>query len=407
MLKLWMRDTGRADDGDAVPEGGRDGALSEQVLDTQSSPKSVTIEAVDLEGNGTKSIIVAAEIEEGIKLDFFSLVDGTWSVHESLTRTLPVRSFAGTIYRLPGIDPVVQIATGNLDLDAGDEVVVVVNEMMDDDWRDYLSWPEGRWPAGASYWVFDDAQSGLRAIRSGVPAGHQRLAGTRVETPPYFWLPALTIPLASTTFSQADVAIGDFDNDGVDEIALSGLVSGHSIRRQDEKSLGFLGYRILDTVGVVVLDDLRKDLTCLATFGKVNQAEYPRVGSLRSLTQEHRRYVTTDALNVDGRGGDEIRADRFVLELVLNADGSHSTQSVADIPQEVFFSPAEGVTHFTHVTADVAIGDVNGDGREDIAIIHGQRDRLHVFGMRQPDPMVAASFGQIEDRENRPLGRPG
>jgi len=223
----------------------------------------------------------------------------------------------------------VRLATGRLDVDNARETALVVNE------QDGVSWWQVRDDTGADFAVLHE--------------------GDVVAADPE------TGALASAV--RADVALGDFDGDGLDEIALGGIANLLS-------SCGEESHTVLE-----VLDD---EVRGLAVVGEARAHRQWRPCSSAAAWRVSTAMVR--ALDVDGDGLDEIALNDAIYD-DLAAGPLAVTWSLP--PKAVF---PVGDTHGgwwdeAHVSMDT--GDVDQDGREDLVLYdRNVRPTLTTWGIR-------------------------
>ncbi len=250
--------------------------------------------------------------------------------------------------RIEGSRISIELAGGNVDHDNAEETVVVINE--------FDSIANG---GTARYWIIDDEANFFQELVSdelviGVDGG-------------------------AHVAVVADVALGDIDADGRDEIILAGLTEFHND--------GCASYGHI----YVALDDAESEFNALRSMG----ARYiddtyvePGTGCNSNSHQIRVRKVHVNTFDLDGDGVDEIQANRHIFEDF--AEGQPWTE--ADNEDGVFnlpyaeFLPSNSTVGGTvsNATSSMVTGDVTGDGRENLIIFMQWTHEIHVWGLIGP-----------------------
>lgn len=252
--------------------------------------------------------------------------------------------------------PFIQIAfeTGNLDFDNPQELVVSINEY-NNDW--------GTTPSDgvARYYVYDDASTNFALLRSGNISA--------------------TLPTGTVGAKIGDVAVGDVDGDGVDEVIIAGL---SAIGRECGLTTSYV---------VAALDDAKHGFALL----RAAAIPYQQIqGSCASGTNRQFNYLHLNTADIDGDGAKEIQANELILE-DLRQDAGNPVWTIAQrIPKDALLFRAQGGNSgsgwFNWRTSTMAAGDVTSDEREDI-VFYSQSDfgstigqlpaRIQVWGLDQ------------------------
>lgn len=253
------------------------------------------------------------------------------------------------------------MASGNLDYDAGHELVVVVNELFQSGSND----------AGtARYFIIDDANNAFAAIGDD--------------------LIRATLSLVNRTAIVADVTTGDIDGDNVDEILFAGL--------QNFDSNGNCGYRYL----MVALDDIKRLNVPLGGLDLVPNI----LGSCAGGSPGELRYVHINTVDLDGDGLPEIQANQYVFDDFVNTPAwsqyvwgldVNDQPLYAVIDDASLFANASGFTgRFGADNSSMMTGDVTADGRQNIVFYSQATNRLETWGLSNPDdggpPLSAPIF---------------
>ncbi len=323
--------------------GGVIGFAPDQSITVSTDPANdLSLSAGDFNGDGLADLVVGLSFDTAARLFFISNADGVLSLSET-TKTLP-QAVSGSQIQL-------SMASGNLDYDAGNELVVVVNELFQANGGD----------SGASrYFIFDDAK-----------AAYAPVADNLIRA---------TLSQVNRTAIVADVATGDIDGDNVDEIVFAGL--------QNFDPNGICGYRYL----MVALDDIKRSNTPLGGLDLVPDIH----GGCSAASPGQLRYVHVNVLDLDGDGLPEVQANQYVFaDFVNNAPwtqyvwgtDSNDQPLYAVIDDASLFANASGFTgRFALDTSTMMVGDVTADGRQNIVFYSQATNRLETWGLSNPDP---------------------
>ncbi|MBK9030323.1 MAG: VCBS repeat-containing protein [Myxococcales bacterium] len=238
-----------------------------------------------------------------------------------------------------------ELASGNLDRDGGDELVIVLNEYGGGDGHDV-----------SRYDILDDAGH-----------GHAVLAAAE----------AIRVTDGGSFEAQvADVALGDVDADGKDEIIFGGLtlMSGRSCAAYQHVYLA--------------LDDAGDSPAPLAIIGQraASRQYVPSSGCDEVTVELPVEHVFVSAADVDGDGVDEVVAN---LEVFDDFRAGAFTALYAIDPAVLAGPDGRGGSALAPATTAITTGDVNGDGRADVVIFAQHRDRVAVWGLDGPNPETA------------------
>ncbi|MGD8608950.1 MAG: hypothetical protein PVH21_16750, partial [Myxococcales bacterium] len=258
------------------------------------------------------------------------------------------------------------MATGNLDYDAGQELVVVVNELFQSNGDDQGS---------ARYFIIDDAKSGYADV------GDNLIRATLAQV--------------NRTAIVADVATGDIDGDNVDEIIFGGL--------QGFDPTGVCGYRYL----MVALDDNKRDNVPLGGLDLVPTIHDGCSGA----SPGQLRYVHVNALDLDGDGLPEIQANQYVFDDFVAADpwtqyqwgiDENDQPLYAVIDDASLFADDSGFAgRFALDNSTMMAGDVTADGRQNVVFYSQATNRLETWGLSNPDSGDPPLTEPIFDRDWR------
>jgi hypothetical protein len=338
--------------------GGIIGFAPDQSLTVTSDPAtSLSLVSGDFNGDGLAELAVGLGFESAARVLFIDNDQGALSLADQ-TKTLP-QAAANSAIEL-------SMATGNLDYDAGQELVVVVNELFQSNGDDQGS---------ARYFIIDDAKSGYADV------GDNLIRATLAQV--------------NRTAIVADVATGDIDGDNVDEIIFGGL--------QGFDPTGVCGYRYL----MVALDDNKRDNVPLGGLDLVPTIHDGCSGA----SPGQLRYVHVNALDLDGDGLPEIQANQYVFDDFVAADpwtqyqwgiDENDQPLYAVIDDASLFADDSGFAgRFALDNSTMMAGDVTADGRQNVVFYSQATNRLETWGLSNPDSGDPPLTEPIFDRDWR------
>ncbi|HSN82225.1 MAG TPA: VCBS repeat-containing protein [Polyangiales bacterium] len=323
----------------------------------QGVPTALSLVAGDFNGDGFSEFAAGLSFADQAIVLYVDNEEGSLSIASQL-KSLP-QAVANSSIQL-------SMATGNLDYDAGNELVVVVNES-------FLS--SGVEDGAARYFIFDDAKADYASVEDG--------------------LIRATLAEVNRTAIVADVATGDIDGDNVDEIVFGGL--------QGFDPSGVCGYRYL----LVALDDIKRDTVPLGGLDLVPSIH----GGCAAGAPGALRYVHVNVLDLDGDKLPEIQANQYVFEDFVNADpwtqyqwgfDENDQPLYAVIDDASLFASAEGFTgRFALDNSTMMAADVTADGRQNVVFYSQATNRLETWGLSNPDAGDPPLSEPIFDRDWR------
>lgn len=334
------------------------GFTPDQSFAISSDPANdLSLVAGDFNGDGLSEFVVGLTFDTAARLLFVSNSNGILDM-SAVTKTLP-QSVSNSQIQL-------SMASGNMDYDAGNEFVVVVNELFQSNNNDAGS---------ARYFIFDDADN-----------NHASIADNLIRA---------TLSQVNRTAIVADVTTGDIDGDNVDEILFAGL--------QNFDPNGNCGYRYL----LVALDDIKRNNVPLGGLDLVpnihNGCSNGSPGELR--------YVHINTLDLDGDGLPEIQANQYLFDDFVNAApwtqyawglDSNDQPIFAVIPDSSLFASASGFSgRFALDNSSMMVGDVTADGRQNVVFYSQATNRLETWGLSNPDPGGTPLSAPIFDKDWR------
>ena len=296
--------------------------------------EDVRIASGDFDGDGRAEIVIALAKAESAEL-LFAKADGAggFAIEADWTKTY-TPSVADAQLAL-------ELAAGNLDYDAPDELVVILNEYIDDG-------SDG--DGVARYFIYDDAASGFAELKSG-------------------YVESRSGPTRSAVI--ANVAIGDIDGDGLGEVVIAGLTN----------------YGRCDSYGhlLIALDDAESDF---ASLGDHHFDHF--FHNCPAFDQWMLRYLHVNTLDLSGSGAHEVQVNQFIFQSWQDAAPwtrmTDENGNELTLPQEeIFVSPTRG-GWYDRSTSVITTGDVTADGRHNIVSYNQDKGSVSVWGVDQTDP---------------------
>jgi hypothetical protein len=321
------------------------GADAPVTVTTAAGATDVAIAAIDADGDGDDELAIAAASGSEVTVIL--------AERDASGRIAAIADTARQLAVVAGGAVSTELAAGNLDRDAGDELVVVVNE----------SGTDGG--AVSRYRVFDDAAAGFGELTAASPI--------RVEDG------------GSFEAAVADVAVADIDADGTDEIVFGGL--DEIVRDTCTAHLHL--YLALDDAGdspepMAVLGQLAEPLRYLPSSGCDEVAS--------ELPVSH---VFVNAVDIDGDGVSEIQANLRVFD---DFTAGAFTELFAVDPQVLSGPDERGGSALSAATTAMEVADINGDGKGELIIFAQHRNRIAVWGLDGPN-LESAEFREVLEIE--------
>ena len=285
----------------------------------------VAIVTGDFDGDGTAQIAVGIGFEAGAELRFLQEDGAGYSFDVALTKSYGISFDDSTLVTL-------ELASGNLDYDNPDELGLVVNEFHDPNF--------GGDDGASTFYIYDDGNTAFSELDSGPVQGRDGSVVTAVV---------------------ADIDFGDVDGDSLAEVVIGGLTEFHtSCERYD--------------AFVTVRDDAEHDLEALDTdtFDAFFR-NCPAFGPWRL------RVLHVGAFDLDGDGLDEVHANSRVYE---DLGETSELTLIHELPQELFVDrDSDAGARISSATTAMAMGDVTGDGRENLIVYTQWQQDVHIWGL--------------------------
>jgi hypothetical protein len=235
-----------------------------------------------------------------------------------------------------------KLAIGSLDADVGSEVALLLNERTEDPSNNVSS------DGITRYFIIDDIATNYGVINTG------NVQGT---------------PIGSSTKSAiiADVAIGDVDADGYDEVLFGGLTGFTT-------NCGTSVEHIL-----VTIDDALNDFANQPVNAGLAIVPPPGgCGGSGSGGEWYHRAIHIDTLDVNGDKVPEVQVNGMIFNGWLT--GVPWTK-IYDSNVNTFVG--EGQFRFLPTNSAMAVGDYNGDSNQDLIYYSGPGNQIRVIGIKK------------------------
>lgn len=304
------------------------------VLSTDN-PTWLRVITGDFNGDGTDEIAIAIVNNAAgtVSIDFLSgSKTSGYNIDSAKHKTFTGTQTVGT--STLGIE----LSTGQLDLDIGEEFGVVINET----WGSGTNGTPGT--GRSDYVIYDDAANNFVTLKSA------RVSGD----------------VGASTYNgvTSTITMGDVDGDGMDEVVLAGLTD-FSVTCESLPVIQF------------VLDDAHGAFTNMGANFNTDQGPSSCETSGNNGWTSH---IWASTLDIDGDQYAEIQVNGVIYEDFFHAatpwnrmmvDDGGSNPVAAKIPFDYIFKNGGGNNQRARITrSDVAIsvGDVTTDGKEDIIV---------------------------------------
>jgi len=313
--------------------------LSVEPIDTD-----LTVTTGDLDGDQQLELILGIGQEDQAKLLFFQgNMQNGYQENKSLAKTFSATDTNRHI--------IVSVSTGNLDQDTGHEFAVVVNEYHGSGGSS-RSYSNGT----SRYFIYDDLSTALAEVESGFVEG-------RDDTQ--------TILAAKV----GEVALGDIDNDGIDEIVMGGLLSFTQGCAKDDMML-------------ILIDDMahsanKNALDRISVTSQKGTSPSGGGGCESSVNPRHIEYLYVHTLDIDGDQVAEIHLNGVIFDDIR--EGKPLTELAQINGGEFTHDSGNRGYAFRRSNTAVAVGDFTADGRDDIAVVVPMHDHMTIWGIQKSD----------------------
>ena len=292
----------------------------------------------DFNGDGTDEIAVAI-VEDAARQITLAFLNGDKLNGYQIDGTRNISFAATQDFSELGIEMV----SGQLDLDAGAELALVVNEI-------YGNGTNQSPATGLShYYIYDDSTAAMELLQTG-----------RVSA---------DVGTATHSAVVGTLDMGDIDGDGRDEIVLAGLADKFPIRCDAPATVQF------------IIDDAENDLAKLHPAFRERDQDISSCES--SANNSHIEHVWLNTLDIDGDQYAEIQINGVVYEDFVNAatpwdimmfdtgrkDGSNQPIfQPAIIPHEYIYVANTNGGQNNRSNTTMNVGDFTADGKENILL---------------------------------------
>lgn len=298
---------------------------SESTL-TTANPSWLALLTGDFDGNGSDQIALAI-VDDTVGSVELHFLNGSKSTSYTITAGLSKTWSATESNSQLGIE----MASGRLDRDAGEELVVVINETFGNGQNQ--SPGNGK----SNYYIYDDESADFTELASE--------------------LVVRVVNNTAFTGVTGTVALGDIDGDSLDEIVIAAL-DRFSLTCDDVTTVQF------------AIDDLDAGLVDLAAGTGVADI----FSCESSGNNGHTEHLWADTLNIDEDQYAEIQINGVLYDDFVNASPMWAPMMIggveAEVPTTYIFktSSGNGRLQIARDNTVITVGDVTADGRDDIII---------------------------------------
>lgn len=303
---------------------------------TTANPSWLSIEAADFNGDAIDEIAISI-VDDSLGSIVIHFLSGNKTSGYSIDTNKDKDFTASEANSTLGIE----FTSGQLDLDGGMELGVVVNEIWGNGTNDS---PE----TGLShYYIYDDMTNDFIELKSS----------------------RISADISTTTHNAVvgAISMGDVDGDGRDETVLAGLADKFPIRCNKPVSIA------------LVLDDAENEFNNLGN-ALLDQQDLGG-GCESSANNAHIEHVWVDTLDIDGDQYAEIQVNGVVYEDFANAsspwapltvDVGKADDALARIPFDYIYRAKLKTGQNNRNNTVVAVADVTADGYENIIVYSPQ-----------------------------------
>ncbi|MCA8963578.1 MAG: VCBS repeat-containing protein [Planctomycetes bacterium] len=326
-------------------------AQTDVQLAANGNVTDVAAVATDFDLDGKDDLVIGLTVAGAAKVTMWRFDGAAYSRVGGELEVLP---------DLPPSQMSLQLAAGNIDQDAGPEIVVGIQERNAN-------------TGSARVVVLDDIKAGFNTLRSEPFAERDQNQTLR------------------NGFS-CSVAMGDIDGDGLDEIVVGGVTE-------------FTTQCNTPLMLMVAYDDKEH------AFAKLGGTGFSFQRSLSGCGSPANRYIRTvhvNTLDIDNDGVDEISANVDVFDDFLNTTPWTSVQDWR-LPDVAMTQSSSNSSLFDRNTSSFVVGDFTGDDYEDIATYYqtpagstSQVERVRIYGLTQLSSQIQ-ELRSIQCVNNNPV----
>lgn len=321
----------------------------------------VRIRAADLDRDGSAEIIAAiSQAAAPGRPTYTALLVFDWAPGSLVPRHS--RIFRSTLGSQAGIHVSAVLEPGNIDYDAADEIILVLNEFVGTQ-----AIPD---QAATRFIMLDDANRSFTELLAD----------------------GLTVDTDATSYRAqvADVAIGDLDGDFINDIVFGGLADLSVARSCNDDGNGgpgslrylLIGYEFNGT-GVEKANTAFSSDTDWASLYPGYCSNSPAIRALR--------FVAVNILDFNSDRVADIQANQFIFSGIPEHGWVWNQRADFTLPQTVLMPDENTDLVFDRNSAAILVNDVDGNGRDDIVTYRGGDSAMRIYSWRQPVDEMAST----------------
>jgi FG-GAP-like repeat len=314
----------------------------------------VRVRTADLDQDGKAEIIVAVSQAAAPGRPTYTMLGVfEWAPGGLIVKY--TREFQSTLATAQGVHVSTVLKPGNIDYDAADEIVLVLNEF-----AGAQAIPDA---AATRFYVLDDAKHGFAEL----------LADT------------LSVSATAATYQAqvADVAIGDIDGDFVNEIVFGGLADltiARSCNFDADGGPGSLRYLLMTyEFNGTTIEKTKAASSSDADWDQL----YPGYCSGSPATRAI-RFLSVNILDFDGDRVPDIQANQFIFSGIPEPGWVWHQRATFSLPSGTMIPDENTDLVFDRNSATFLVNDVDGNGRSDIVSYRGGDNAIRIYSWRQP-----------------------
>lgn len=318
-------------------------APSSYPIAQRSGITSLDVIAGDFDADGTDTLAVALGTSGKAELLFLDTMASNFAVGTTLTFDASVPNAATSL----------ELASGNLDDDPGQEVALTVNEAFQ---------TNGHADGVSRYAVLDDAAAGFTVLDEGLVQGQDGAIANALV---------------------ADVAVGNLDTDPRDEVVFAGLTAFHDTCTT---------YDLL----YVALDDAQAGADLAPIAAKVRTISMGAACTASKIKKLRFIHVATGDL--DGDGVDEIVGGPMVFDDLAASGGPWTELGVVPADQMYGHGTGDSAATLTRDNTALAVTDLDGDGSSEVLYVMANDEAVIRYGLPATagDPLPGRTWWTID-----------